>query len=215
MEWADGTGASARGGAAYGGTVTLSDRLGCHGTLGGMGFAASALALAARDRWMGWEERTRKRQLHRVVGMSRFLIREGVECRNLASKALGMVLGPSSATATGRCWWRPSWMAAGIHEFATNWIRVGETAGGFAATDGKVAVPGIPCLCLGNPAADGGWDPGRPSRTGPGMGHQRPWGPSRLGDERLSRRLVRSASVQAEAPAGVVFLERRSRTRRW
>ena len=64
-----------------------------HGVLGGVGFAASALALGARDRWMGWEEATRKRQLHRVVGMSRFLIREGVACRNLASKALGMVLG--------------------------------------------------------------------------------------------------------------------------
>ena len=91
-----------------------------HGTLGGMGFAASALALAARDRWMGWEEATRKRQLHRVVGMSRFLIREGVECRNLASKALGMVLGrlgedfQQRATATGRCWWRPLWMRRAI-----------------------------------------------------------------------------------------------------
>ena len=90
-----------------------------HGTLGGMGFAASALALAARDRWMGWEEATRKRQLHRVVGMSGSLIREGVKCRNLASKALGWCWAgwertSSSATATGRCWWRPLWMRRAI-----------------------------------------------------------------------------------------------------
>ena len=91
MEWADGTGASARGGAACGGTVALSDYLGTWDS-GGMGFAASALALAARDRWMGWEEGSRKRQLHRWWDEP-FLIREGVACRNLASKALGMVLG--------------------------------------------------------------------------------------------------------------------------
>ena len=109
-----------------------------------MGFAASALALAARDRWMGWEERTRKRQLHRVVGMSRFLIREGVECRNLASKALGMVLGRLGEDFQQRYGYRPVLVEtfvdegkhAGTSLKASNWIRVGETAGRgrFAAT---------------------------------------------------------------------------------
>ena len=108
-----------------------------HGTLGGMGFAASALALAARDRWMGWEEGSRKRQLHRVVGMSRFLIREGVECRNLASKALGMVLRRLGEDFQQRYGYRPVLVETFVDEaehggtslMATNWIRVGETAG--------------------------------------------------------------------------------------
>ena len=63
-----------------------------HGYLGAPGFAASALALAARDEWIGWDAALRKRQLHRVVGLSRFLIRPSVRCRNLASTALGQCL---------------------------------------------------------------------------------------------------------------------------
>ena len=191
-----------------------------HGTLGGMGFAASALALAARDRWMGWEERTRKRQLHRVVGMSRFLIREGVECRNLASKALGMVLGRLGEDFQQRYGYRPVLVEtfvdegehAGTSLKASNWIRVGETAGRgrFAATDGKVAVKAIYLYPL---AED--WreqlglvepEPIQPLGCGEGLDREE-WaenelGGARLGDERLSRRLVRSASVQAEAPMG-------------
>ena len=187
-----------------------------HGTLGGMGFAASALALAARDRWMGWEERTRKRQLHRVVGMSRFLIREGVECRNLASKALGMVLGRLGEDLQQRYGYRPVLVEtfvdegehAGTSLKATNWIRVGETAGRgrFAASDGKVAVKGIYLyplvedwreqLGLVEP------EPIQPLGCGEGLDREE-WaknelGGARLGDERLSRRLVRSASVLAE-----------------
>ena len=63
-----------------------------HGCLGAFGFAASALMLAARDRWIGWDPALRAQQLHRVVAMSRFLIRPGVRCHNLASKVLGMCL---------------------------------------------------------------------------------------------------------------------------
>ena len=63
-----------------------------HGWLGAAGVAASALQLAARDRWMGWNAAQRRAHLHRVVGLSRFLIRPGVECRNLASHVLGRLL---------------------------------------------------------------------------------------------------------------------------
>jgi hypothetical protein len=63
-----------------------------HGWLGGFGFAASALRLADRDDWIGWDDATRREQLHRVVGMSRFLIRPSVNCANLASHVLGLVL---------------------------------------------------------------------------------------------------------------------------
>src|SRR5439155_10978762 len=56
-----------------------------HGWLGGFGFGAAALRLADRDRWLGWDAATRCKQLHRVVGMSRFLVRTSVRCQNLAS----------------------------------------------------------------------------------------------------------------------------------
>ena len=63
-----------------------------HGVLGALGFAASALALAARDAFIGWDAALRSRQLHRVLALSRFLIRPSVRCQNLASKALGLCL---------------------------------------------------------------------------------------------------------------------------
>lgn len=63
-----------------------------HGWLGGLGFSAAAIQLADRDQWIGWDVKTRREQLHRIVGMSRFLIRGSVRCHNLASCVLGMVL---------------------------------------------------------------------------------------------------------------------------
>ena len=83
--------------------LLLSD----HGVLGALGFAASALALAARDAFIGWDEELRSRRLHRVVALSRFLIRPSVCCHNLASKALGLALrrlpelGPGAGLAQG------------------------------------------------------------------------------------------------------------------
>ena len=63
-----------------------------HGWLGGFGFAAAALQLADRDAWIGWDREQRRAYLHGVVGMSRFLLRPSVQCRNLASKVLGLMM---------------------------------------------------------------------------------------------------------------------------
>ena len=59
-----------------------------HGWLGGLHFASPALAVAARDAWIGWDAETREERLHLAVGLERFLIRPQVRCRNLASMAL-------------------------------------------------------------------------------------------------------------------------------
>ena len=59
-----------------------------HGWLGALGFAAPALQLAERDRWIGWDVTQRGAYLHTVVNMSRFLIRPSVHCTNLASRLL-------------------------------------------------------------------------------------------------------------------------------
>ena len=62
------------------------------GWLGALGFAAAALHLQARDRWIGWDYEGRQAHLDRVVGSSRFLIRPSVQCRNLASRVLGLAM---------------------------------------------------------------------------------------------------------------------------
>ena len=40
-----------------------------HGWLGGVGFAASARRLRARDAWVGWDDTGRRAHLHRVLGL--------------------------------------------------------------------------------------------------------------------------------------------------
>lgn len=62
-----------------------------HGFLGAVGFSAAALYLKPRDAWMAWSHEQRSDQLHRVVNLSRFLIRACTQCKNLASHVLGRV----------------------------------------------------------------------------------------------------------------------------
>ena len=107
-----------------------------HGCLGALGFAASALTLGCRDRWMGWDHEQRCSQLNRVVGLSRFLIRPGVSCANLASKALGLCLRRLGSDFDSRYGYRPylvetfveSWQS-GVSLRASNWLHIGETSG--------------------------------------------------------------------------------------
>jgi Druantia protein DruA len=63
-----------------------------YGWLGGFGFAAPALWLADRDRWIGWDIQQKRDYLHTIVNMSRFLIRPSVHCANLASRLLSMAM---------------------------------------------------------------------------------------------------------------------------
>ena len=116
-----------------------------HGVLGAIGFAASALALAARDEWIGWDAQLRRKRLHRVLGLSRFLIRPSVRCHLLASKVLGMVLRRLPEDFRQRYGYRPALVEtycdpqhhAGTCFRAANWTCVGETAG-----RGRFALPG-------------------------------------------------------------------------
>ena len=116
-----------------------------HGLLGAIGFAASALAVAARDEWIGWSPALRRKRLHRVVALSRFLIRPSVQCRCLASKVLSMALRQLPSDFRLRYGYRPALVEtfvdrqrhAGTCFRAANWTRVGETAG-----RGRFAPPG-------------------------------------------------------------------------
>jgi hypothetical protein len=108
-----------------------------HGWLGGLGFAASARRLADRDHWIGWDEEQRRRYLDRVVALSRFLIRPGIECRNLGSKILGMSMAAMPEDFERAYNYRP-WLAESFVDIsrfsgtcfrAANWIPVGRTKG--------------------------------------------------------------------------------------
>jgi hypothetical protein len=108
-----------------------------HGWLGAMGFAAPALQLADRDRWIGWTVERRRASLHTVVNMSRFPIRPGVHCANLASRLLAMAARQMPVDFERRYHYRPFLMEsfvdtarfAGTSYQAANWIRVGRTQG--------------------------------------------------------------------------------------
>lgn len=108
-----------------------------HGWLGAFGFAAPALQLAARDRWIGWDAEQRRSHLHHVVGLSRFLIRPSVQCRNLASRLLSLSLQRLEEDFQQRYQYRPSLVESfvdrsrlqGTSFRAANWILAGQTQG--------------------------------------------------------------------------------------
>ena len=189
-----------------------------HGVLGALGFAASALTLAARDAFIGWDADLRCRQLHRVVALSRFLIRPSVRCRNLASKALGLCLRRLPDDFQRRYGYRPLLVEtfvekdrhAGTSLAAANWLRVGETAGRgrFAAPATRVPVKAVYLYPLARDWRTqlGVAAPSAPPALGPGEGLARDewaaheFGSASLGDVRWSKRLVKSAQIQSEAP---------------
>ncbi len=108
-----------------------------HGLLGAIGFAASALHLAEREKWIGWDHAQRKDHLHRVIGMSRFLIRKNVNCQNLASMVLGMVMKVLPDDFENKYNFRP-WLVESFVDTdyfdgacykASNWRLLGTTCG--------------------------------------------------------------------------------------
>ncbi len=189
-----------------------------HGVLGALGFAASALTLAARDAFIGWDADLRSRQLHRVIALSRFLIRPSVACRNLASKALGLCLRRLPDDFERRYGYRPLLAEtfvekdrhAGTSLVAANWLCVGETAGRGRCAAPATRVP-VKAVYLYPLARDWRAQLGvaaavPPPALGPGEGLTRDawaaheFGAAPLGDVRWSQRLVQSARIQSEAP---------------
>jgi hypothetical protein len=61
------------------------------GLLGCILFSGASKALSVRDRWIGWTERQRVRNLAWVINNTRFLIFPWVQVKNLASHVLGQV----------------------------------------------------------------------------------------------------------------------------
>jgi hypothetical protein len=63
-----------------------------------------AKALRACDRWIGWDDRQRLKNLPWVLNNSRFLLFPWVEVANLASHVLGRL-----ARRVGDDWWEARW----------------------------------------------------------------------------------------------------------
>ena len=190
-----------------------------HGWLGGVGFAASARRLRSRDAWVGWDDTGRRAHLHRVLGLCRLLVRPGIVCRNLASHVLGRVVRAVGDDCEGRYGYRPWLLETFVDETeqtgasvrAANWVRVGETCGR-GRGDRTHAVRAETRKAVYMYALEPAWRARlaapaagvEPLAAGDGLdaeswaGHE--FGGARLGDARLSARLVRSAQQMAESP---------------
>lgn len=105
--------------------------------VGCLQYSSAAWRLAARDQWIGWDERQRLAGLERVVQQSRFLILPWVRVRYLASHVLSLsvrVLGDHWERRYGP---RPLLVEtlvdpqrfAGTCYRAANWTEVGDTSG--------------------------------------------------------------------------------------
>ena len=55
------------------------------------GFGASAWKTAPRDKFIGWTDEQRRKNLHLIVNNARFLILPWIQSKNLASKTLAMI----------------------------------------------------------------------------------------------------------------------------
>jgi hypothetical protein len=102
-----------------------------------LAWASAALRCPTRDRFIGWDDATRKRQLPSVVNNTRFLILPWIRVPHLASKILAMNLRRLNAD------WQQTWghglvlaetfvdaaRFKGTCYRAANWVEVGTTQG--------------------------------------------------------------------------------------
>ena len=107
------------------------------GYLGALSFSAPAWRLAARDRWIGWDDTTRRSGLGKIVGNSRFVILPTVRVPNLASHVLSQALRRLAQDWQTRYGISPVLVEtfvdrsryAGICYKAANWQCLGQTKG--------------------------------------------------------------------------------------
>lgn len=108
-----------------------------YGYVGGFAFSAAAWRLAAREKWVGWDDGARQQNLQRVVNNSRFLIVPYVHVKNLASHVLALASKRLAHDWLERYGIEPVLMEtfvrqdrfSGASYRAANWIHLGETKG--------------------------------------------------------------------------------------
>ena len=113
--------------------------------LGCVLLSGAARAIAVRDRWIGWDERTRLRNLPWVVNNSRYLIFPHIQIPHLASHVLGQLARRVAADWQHQWGFAPLLMEtfvdprrfAGTCYRAGGWELLGETSGRGLARPGK------------------------------------------------------------------------------
>lgn len=189
-----------------------------HGYLGGIGFAASALQLSARDKWIGWDAEQRQNHLHSVVGMSRFLVRKSANCHNLASKILSMSIKECVNDFESRYGYKPLLFESFVDEAwsgscyrAANWIKIGKTKGRGRQDKHKKQELSRKAIYVYPVEKEFRQKMGLPLEAGLGAlkltdgldGNQwaeHEFGGAPLGDARLSKRLVNIAIAKGDSP---------------
>ena len=106
------------------------------GPLGVLGFVAAPLRLGPRDRFLGWDERSRGAGIARVVNNDRFLLVPEVQVPNLASHVLGQAVRRLAGDWEQQHGLRPVLLETcvqaprpGTSYRAAGWQCVGETGG--------------------------------------------------------------------------------------
>jgi len=105
--------------------------------VGCLQFSSPAWRMKSRDRWIGWDDGARRRNLQKVVSNSRFLILPWVRIRNLASTVLALAARRVVLDWEERFRLRPLLLETlvdpgrfhGTSYKAANWIHAGMTAG--------------------------------------------------------------------------------------
>lgn len=102
-----------------------------------LGWASAAFRLPARERFIGWDEESKRARLHLIANNFRFLVFPWVKVKNLASKILAFNLRRLSKDWQQR-WGHPIHLVEtfvdsrryrGTCYRAANWVYLGETAG--------------------------------------------------------------------------------------
>lgn len=107
------------------------------GVLGCVLLAGAAKSIGVRDRWIGWTDEQRLRNLAWVVNNTRFLILPWVRVRHLASHVLGLVARHIGDDYDQRWGFRPVLMETfvdperfqGTCYRAAGWVELGRTTG--------------------------------------------------------------------------------------
>jgi len=168
--------------------------------LGGLAFSAAAWRVAARDRWIGWDEEARRAHLQEVIANSRFLLLPRVP--NLASHVLGLALRQLPADWQERYGYAPRLVETfvnterftGICYRAANWELVGTTEGRGRQDAGHACAQPVKQVWVYplDPQACAQLRDGRPAPTKPPPTDwaEQEFGGAALGDERQKKRLL-------------------------
>jgi len=113
--------------------------------LGCILLSGAAKALTPRDRWIGWNDRQRLKNLPWVVNNSRFLIFPGVEVANLASHVLAQLARRVGDDWEARWGYRPLLLETFVDPArfrgscyrAAGWALLGRTSGEGLVRPGK------------------------------------------------------------------------------